>query len=176
MVAQKAPAAETLVDLYVNHHLSTDTIAARYGIHKTVVARHLRNAGVTMRKKGNHRPDAKPKPPREVLAAHLAAGWTYGEIAAEYNVNVDSVRRWVREEGLQAQVQGRANKRPPKRPANLLGPDFHPVEIDKKSLPLQGPALRLPEEQQRKVGRLLAIYQMRWEERYRNLLMRQEAP
>jgi len=79
----------------------------------------------------------------------------------EYNVNVDSVRRWVREEELQAQVQGRANKRPPKRPANLLGPDFHPVEIDKKSLPLQGPALRLPEEQQRKVGRLLAIYQMR---------------
>jgi len=98
------------------------------------------------------------------------------EIAKEYNVNVDSVRRWVREEELQAQVQGRANKRPPKRPANLLGPDFHPVEIDKKSLPLQGPALRLPEEQQRKVGRLLAIYQMRWEERYRNLLMRQEAP
>lgn len=69
-----------------------------------------------------------------------------------------------------------ATKRPPKRGAKLLGANFHPVEINKRALPLRGPALRLPADQQRKVGRLLAIYQMRWEERYRNLLMRQEPP
>ena len=60
------------------------------------------------------------------------------------------------------------------QPAKLLGPDFHPVEIDKKSLPLLGPAKRLPEEQQRKVARLLAIYAMRWEERYTARLIGQE--
>ena len=55
--------------------------------------------------------------------------------------------------------------RPPKRPANLLGSDFHPVETSRGLMPLYGPATRLPEPQQKKVARLLTLVAYKFKKR-----------
>ena len=86
----------------------------------------------------------------------------------------EELRRLYIDENFTLKQKRQSDAEVKAQPAKLLGPDFHPVEIDKKSLPLLGPAKRLPEEQQRKVARLLAIYAMRWEERYTARLIGQE--
>lgn len=127
---------------------------------------------------------AKKAPDDAVIVQLYEAGQSTAAIATAYNLHRTRVVRILNRAGVTMRRRGNPGTRdawadnsvtpprPDKRPANLLGPGFHPVEIDKKSRPLLGPAKRLPEEQQRKVARLLAIYQMRWEEQYRTLVMR----
>lgn len=94
---------------------------------------------------------------------------TAGEMAAHYGVSLATIHRWLRSAGIDlprgnpnTNGQRAAVKAPPE-----TSTDYHPAETHRGKLPLQGPALRLPPDQQAKVGRLLALFRYHEIERAR---------
>lgn len=177
----RPPKAE-LENLYVTQNMTGAAVAAHYGVSHDVIKDWCRHYGISKR------PDLQPKLVLELTPEETQAHWaTHRSVRAmgeALGISRTQVRRLLRDAGIDydrrpGERQGGERKaaqgarltksagpsaptQPRPRPA-----DFHPVETHRGKLPLQGPAQRLPPDQQAKVGRLLALFRYHEIERAR---------
>jgi hypothetical protein len=69
-------------------------LAARWGLHRTTVAGHLRRAGVTLRRQG------VPVERLDEAARLYAAGWSCQRLAECYGCDAETVRQALRHAGV----------------------------------------------------------------------------
>ena len=88
-----AEQAERLVREYEGGDDMT-VLAARWGLHRTTVAAHLRRAGVTLRRQG-----VSAERLSEAVRLY-AAGWSCQRLAERYGCDAETVRQALRHAGV----------------------------------------------------------------------------
>lgn len=166
-IANRPPKAE-LENLYITQNMTGAAVAAHYGVSVDVFKDWCRHHGISKR------PDLRPALALDLTPEETRAHWaTHRSVRAmgeALGISRTQVRRLLRDAGIdydRRPGERQGSERPAKRGARITKAtapsipsqlDFHPVETHRGKLPLQGPARRLPPDQQTKVGRLLALF------------------
>ena len=193
-IANRPPKAE-LENRYITQGMTGAAVAADYGVSVDVFKDWCRHYGISKRPDLQHKLVLELTP--EETQAHWATHRSVRAMGEALGISGTQVRRLLRDVGIdydkrpgerKGERQGSERKaargalitkttalsstsspgdtrcptQPRPRPA-----DFHPVETHRGKLPLQGPARRLPPDQQAKVGRLLALFRYHEIERAR---------
>lgn len=157
----RPPKAE-LENLYVTQNMTGAAVAAHYGVSHDVIKDWCRHYGISKR------PDLQPKLVLELTPEESQAHWaTHRSVRAmgeALGISRTQVRRLLRDAGIDYDKRP-GDRKGARQSVGIL--DFHPVETHRGKLPLQGPAQRLPPDQQAKVGRLLALFRYHEIERAR---------